>query len=182
MVPADSKNRILNSAEAVVLRDGVARLTLDAVAAEVGLSKGGVLYHYPSKDALVRGMVERLIDQTEAEINKLAAADPEPRGRVLRSYVRVTFPEDGTAPARVNQLAAVLLTAILTNPNLVEPIRNHFGQMQRRLLADGLDEKTVHIVRLASDGLWLSEMLQMPGPEKEIRDSVIRRLYEMTRK
>ncbi len=180
-MPENTKNRILNAAEAVALRDGVAHLTLDAVAAEAGLSKGGVLYNYPSKDALVRGMVDRLIEHTEAEFARIAESDPEPRGRLLRSYLRVTFPEDGSVPARVNQVAAVLLTAILTNPNLLEPARRHYGGMQQRLLADGLDERTAYIVRLAADGLWLSEMLHMPGPEGEPRRAVIQKLYQMTR-
>ena len=177
-----TRSKILNAAESVALRDGVAHLTLDAVAAEAGLSKGGVLYNYPSKDALVRGMVDRLIEQTEAEVARLAESDQEPRGRMLRSYLRVTFPEDGTGPARVNQVAAVLLSAILTNPNLLEPARRHYAGMQARLLQEGLDERTVHIVRLAADGLWLSEMLHMPAPEAETRRAVIERLFEMTRR
>jgi len=181
-VSENTKNRILNAAESVALRDGVARLTLDAVAAETGLSKGGVLYNYPSKDALVRGMVDRLIEHTESEIERVAQSDPEPRGRFLRSYLRVTFPEDGTIPAHVNQVAAVLLTAILTNPSLLEPARRHFGGMRQRLLTEGLDERVVHIVCLAADGLWLSEMLHMPGPEGEARQAVIHYLYEMTRR
>jgi hypothetical protein len=48
MMPG-SKDRILDAAERVVLRDGVTHLTLDAVAAETGISKGGLLYHFPSK-------------------------------------------------------------------------------------------------------------------------------------
>ncbi len=63
-----TKERILNAAEGVVLRDGVARLTLEATAAEAGLSKGGVLYHFPSRDALVTGMVARLIDLFDRDL------------------------------------------------------------------------------------------------------------------
>jgi AcrR family transcriptional regulator len=181
-VVENTKNKILNAAEFVALRDGVAHLTLDAVAAEAGLSKGGVLYNYPGKEALVRGMVERLIAQTEHEVARLAELDPEPYGRMLRAYLSVTFPEDGTRPARVNQVAAVLLSAILTNSDLLEPARVHFQGMQQRLMADGLDERTVHIVRLAADGLWLSEILGMPGPEGAAREAVVHRLQEMTRK
>ncbi len=176
----NTKNKILNAAEAIALRDGVGHLTLEAVAVEAGLSKGGVLYNYPSKDALVRGMVDRLIEQTDAEMAKIAESDPEPRGRLLRSYLKVTFPESGSASAHGNQVAAVLLTAILTNPNLLEPIRLHFIDIQRRLLAEGVEEHMVYIIRLAADGLWLSEMLHMPGPEGEARHAVIQRLFELT--
>ena len=44
---------ILEAAAAVLLKGGVRGLTIDAVAVEAGLSKGGVLHHYASKDALV---------------------------------------------------------------------------------------------------------------------------------
>lgn len=178
---ANSINRILNSAERIALRDGVAHLTLDAVAAEAELSKGGVLYHFPTKDALIRGMVTRLIEQTEAGMGRLIADDPEPKGRTLRAYLAVSFPEGGTESAHVNQVAAVLLSAILTNSDLLEPVRQHFDEMQKRLLGDGLTEDAVHIVRLATDGLWLTDLLRMPGPQPTARKRVIQRLYEMTR-
>ena len=179
---SNTKNRILNSAERVALRDGVAHLTLDAVAEEAGLSKGGVLYNFSTKEDLIRGMVDRLIEQTETEINRLKEADPEPKGRLLRAYLGVTFPENGTIPARVNQVAAVLLSAILTNPDLLEPARRHFHNTQKALLRDGLDEHVIHIVRLAADGLWMSDMLGMPGPAPAARRGMIAQLYEMTRK
>lgn len=179
---AKSVNNILNSAERIALRDGVAHLTLDAVAAEAGLSKGGVLYNFPTKDDLIRGMVTRLIEQTEVGIGRLVDADPEPTGRTLRAYLAVSFPEHGTESAHVNQVAAVLLSAILTNADLLEPVRRHFDKMQERLLGDGLTEDVVHIVRLATDGLWLTDLLRMPGPQPAARQCVIRRLYELTRK
>ena len=164
------------------MRDGVAHLTLDAVAEEAGLSKGGVLYNFPTKDDLIRGMVDRLIEQTDTEINRLRDADPVAKGRLLRAYLGVTFPENGSTSARVNQVAAVLLSAILTNRDLLEPARRHFHSTQKALLQDGLDERVTHIVRLAADGLWMSDMLGMPGPEPAARRSMIAQLYEMTRK
>jgi AcrR family transcriptional regulator len=182
LVSEITKNKILDSAEAVALRDGVAHLTLDAVAAESGLSKGGVLYNYPSKDALVRGMVERLIQRHDSEMATLAAQDPEPRGRLLRSYLKVVFPGGGRAPAHASQVGAVLLTAVLTNPVLLDPVRKHSAEMQERFREDGLDEAAIHIVRLAAHGMWLSEMLGMPGARGEDRVAVIDRLFELTRR
>jgi AcrR family transcriptional regulator len=181
-VVRNTRNKILDAAEHVALRDGAGHLTLDAVAVEAGLSKGGVLYNYPSKDALVRGMVDRLIEQTDAEIERLAAADPEPRGRALRCYLGVTFPEHGTASARITQVAAVLLTAVLTNQELLDPVRRHLDELMKRLLADGLEAPVVHMVRLAADGLWMADMLRLPGPDREARQAVIQELYAATRR
>ena len=47
----DRRSQILDAAEAVVMRDGVRNLTLDAVAQQSSISKGGLLYHFPTKEA-----------------------------------------------------------------------------------------------------------------------------------
>ncbi|MEM8704475.1 MAG: TetR/AcrR family transcriptional regulator, partial [Pseudomonadota bacterium] len=56
----DSKSDILTSAIEVIRRSGAQNFTIDAVAEESGFSKGGVLYNFPTKDALITGMVEFL--------------------------------------------------------------------------------------------------------------------------
>ncbi|EAE2866200.1 TetR family transcriptional regulator, partial [Listeria monocytogenes] len=52
------KNNLLTAASEIVKEEGVVKLTLEAVAQRAGVSKGGLLYHYPSKEALIKGMVE----------------------------------------------------------------------------------------------------------------------------
>ena len=104
---SSSEKRLLDAAERIVLREGALHLTLDAVAAESGLSKGGLLYHFRSKDDLVRGMIQRLHEEYEAEVERLAAADPNPCGRLMRAMLRASFP---ARPAR-------------TSPNILRAIR-----------------------------------------------------------
>lgn len=53
-----------------MLESGVGALTIDGVAARAGLSKGGVLYNYRSKDALVAGLIDHLCDRWSNEINE----------------------------------------------------------------------------------------------------------------
>lgn len=55
----DRPEIILDAAEGVLRGLGARGLTIDAVAAEAGLSKGGVLHHYASKDALICALVTR---------------------------------------------------------------------------------------------------------------------------
>jgi len=59
MPPARTRERLLDAAAKVVHRDGAQALTLDAVAQEAEVSKGGLLYHFKSKNDLVNAMVER---------------------------------------------------------------------------------------------------------------------------
>ena len=72
---------LLDAASTVVQRDGAQALTLDAVAAEAEVSKGGLLYHFKSKRDLVEGMVDRWLAEFQREIDE-ADAD------FVRGYVK----------------------------------------------------------------------------------------------
>jgi len=66
---------ILDAFQDLIVEDGAANVTLEAAAARAGVSKGGLLYHFPSKSELFAGLVDRLaaeIDDTIAD----APADP----------------------------------------------------------------------------------------------------------
>lgn len=177
----NSQTKILNAAERVVIRDGVARLTLDAVAAEASLSKGGVLYHFPSKDALVRGMVDHLIAVCSEALNRSIAADPEPKGRFTRAILAVDFPAPETEVEHHKRVASAMLAAILTNPALLEPVYAAYRDVGTRLLEDGIDPVRARIIQLAADGLWMTDMLGIPGPGEASRRQIIDALYQMTR-
>jgi AcrR family transcriptional regulator len=55
------RTNILDAALRVAERDGVTGITLDAVAQEAGLTKAGLMYHFPSREALLWGIQEHLI-------------------------------------------------------------------------------------------------------------------------
>ena len=65
----NKKDQILQAALQVVEENGSNHLTIEAVAAFAGFSKGGVLYHFPSKKALLSGMVEHLILANEKRMD-----------------------------------------------------------------------------------------------------------------
>ncbi len=47
---------------------------------EAGVSKGGVLYHFRTKEALTEAMIERFIDRFDTAVDEAAASRPEPIG------------------------------------------------------------------------------------------------------
>ena len=57
---------LLDAAEAVVARQGIANLTLESVAAEAGMSKGGLLHHFRTKDRLIEALVRRAAENWRA--------------------------------------------------------------------------------------------------------------------
>ena len=64
--PTSTRDAILDAAQHIAAHKGAGHVTLDAVAKESGLSKGGVLYHFPNKDSLINSMLQRLIQQNRA--------------------------------------------------------------------------------------------------------------------
>ncbi|HPD29860.1 MAG TPA: TetR/AcrR family transcriptional regulator [Phycisphaerae bacterium] len=171
------RDRLLDAAEAVVAREGVSRLTLEAVAHEAGVSKGGLLYHFPAKAALITAIVERLAIRCESRQAEAVASDPQACGAFIRAYLTVrTHPPD---PQRESIHTAVL-AAIGTNPDYLDPLRRRIAEWQKRLESDGIDQVTATIVRLAVDGLAIGRLLKVPIPEGELRERVIERLLSMT--
>lgn len=172
------RDRLLDAAEAVVAREGVSHLTLEAVANEAGVSKGGLLYHFPAKSALVTAIVERLANRCESRQAEAVADDPQAAGAFARAYLTVrTQPPD---PQR-EPIHTAVLAAIGTDPEYLDPLRQRVAEWQNRLEADHIDPVTATIVRLAVDGLAVGRLLKVPLPEGELHERVIERLLSMTR-
>lgn len=174
----DTRARILTAAEDVVLSDGVARLTLEKAAAQAGVSKGGVLYHFPSRSALVSAMVARLADQFDESL-AVQQAGSGARGGYARAYVRDSFDAgDDEHAERGQRLGAALLAAMASEAELLTPLREAFARWQATIEADVADPVRGTIARLAADGLWLSELFGLApldaGLRRRVRDELLR--------
>lgn len=171
-----TREQLLNAAHQVILHHGAPALTLDAVAQQAGVSKGGLLYHFPSKEALIIGMIDRMCDAFDRALEQALAQEPELPGRYLRAYVQATFMPDREALA----VGAALNAATANNPALLEPVRERFARWQAHIVADGLDPALASIVRLAADGLWFADFGQFAPIEGELRAQVLTMLIQLT--
>ncbi len=86
--PVRLHRQLLESAAMIAGRDGIAALSLNAVAREAGVSKGGLLHHFPNKQALIFALFARLLAIMEKAISELMAADNIAYGRFTRAYLR----------------------------------------------------------------------------------------------
>lgn len=169
------REEILRSAGRVVEEEGVSGLTLEAVAREAGVSKGGLLYHFPSKDALIRGMIRRYVDGFGREIQRELGGKGGD-GRWVRAYARASFAED----PRQLDVSAGLLAAVASDTELLDPLRKSYRDWQRRVERDGLDPALATAVRLAADGLWFAELLGLAPPGRELRERLLRALLSLS--
>jgi AcrR family transcriptional regulator len=160
----DTRGKLISAAAGVIRRDGAQALTLDAVAAEAGVSKGGLLYHFKSKRELLDGLVARWLDDFQEDID--AAPGGFPQG-----YVKAC---DG---AKAEE--AGLLAALVADPAVLAVVRERYATWQDRIATEGGDPVEATVARLAADGLWLADLLGMAPPEGELRERVLARLLEM---
>lgn len=172
---ASTKHRLLQAAAAVTARDGFAALTLDSVASEAGVSKGGLLYHFESKEALVASMVEHLISDFERAHAEALSREVERPGRWTRAYVKATLAGGDCA----SDMTSGLVAAIALNPALLDPLRERYAQWIEHLQTDQLEGVDAQVVRLAVDGLWLCSLLDLGVPSAAQQRRIAKRLLQL---
>jgi AcrR family transcriptional regulator len=168
---------LLQAANQVLLTHGINRLTLEAVAGEAGMSKGGLLYHFPSKEALIEGMVDYYLIRFEQRLMAKLTAEPEPESPLawLRAYIHATFDEDSQETA----ISSGLLAAVAINPQLLAPLQARYQIWQERFASSTDDRALATIIRLALDGLWVSQMFGLASPDAALRGQVLARLLQL---
>lgn len=159
----ETRDKICEAAIRTAGRDGLMAMTLDNVAKEAGVSKGGVMYHFSSKDELVRGMLDYFGAQLEQMVLQRIADDPQPRFRWARSMLTCLFPDPHTAatesetlsPEVVDRFMLAALAATVNSPGVIEPLRQVGLRLRQRLMSDPEDGLDQLLIWLAIDGLFL---------------------------
>ncbi len=172
--PSETKSKLLKAAAQVVQEKGVSQLTLEAVAEKANVSKGGLLYHYPSKSALLAAMVAHLIESFEHAIER-QVSHGEGKTTWLEAYVAMSFDPDHSQLAD----SAGILAAVASDPSLLKPLREQYQAWQAAAEASGLDPDLATIVRLAADGLWFTELFNVSPLTDEQRSHVLEALLNL---
>jgi AcrR family transcriptional regulator len=157
-----ARDRILDALQDILVREGIAAVTLEAVAAAAGVSKGGLLYHFGSKAALINGLIERMTAAIDTEVG---AAEHAPGG-IPRWYLETSTP----ASEQDRQLWQAMLAALRSNDGSLgevgERVRDLWEHCSVRLY-DVLDDPVqAELIRTVGDGLYLRALLGSPPPER----------------
>ena len=166
-----ARDRLLDAAERVVVESGATHLTLDAVAKSAGVSKGGLLYHFPSKEALLEGMLSRHFQGVEAEVSRRLALRSEKTARngsarrarkpsradVFSERVGVLLELHPERPA----VGAAMVAASADSPEHMAVCRAEYRKLLDEFarLPGGFEGSA--LVMLAVQGLLLGELLHL---------------------
>ncbi len=97
------RDRLFGAALTVGLEDGFGRVTLERVAERAGVSKGGLLYHFNTKEDFVRDLLERYGEGGPGEAG------------------------GSSAGSEVDPFVVAVLIAAADNPDLLMPVAEKLG-------------------------------------------------------
>ena len=143
----NSREHILDTYVDLLIRSGERAATLDAVATAAKVSKGGLLYHFASKKALLEALAERTLALAEEDFAAMAQA---PEG-ASAYYINSSTP-DNTPFDR----ALIALSRLAQNNNeLAQRTLAHVQEGWHSLiLAELGDERIARAVLLLGDGMY----------------------------
>ena len=172
--PLETKRKLLEAAALVVKEKGASQLTLEAVAKQANVSKGGLLYHYPNKQALLKAMISHLNENFERAIAKQIE---QSEGKItwLEAYVAMSFDPQHSQIAE----SAGMLAAIANDLSLLEPLAERYQVLQQQLEASNIDSDLANIIRLAADGLWFTELFKISPLTEEKRSQILAALLTL---
>lgn len=151
-----TRSLALEAALAIIARDGPGRLTLDAIARESGISKGGLMHQFRSKAAVLKALLERQIDHFSGFRRRYLAEhglerqQPELAARIATSREALTGP---------NAVAFAILGALAEEPELLSPVRAVDAEALEAIRAEALDPDLAIIRWLAARGLVTTSMM-----------------------
>ena len=175
-----TRELIFEACSRILRREGLITLTLDAVADEAGLSKGGLLYHFPTKQALIEALFEYHNNEFEARLEALAQEEGDDPGAWLRAYAKASI-EQITDPDNAS-LYASLFAAEERYASAHQLMRDKYIGWQNKVENCGLDPKWATLMRIAVDGLWFVEMHRYAPPDKERREEIVEMILNLTYK
>ncbi|MEV0049012.1 TetR/AcrR family transcriptional regulator [Saccharopolyspora shandongensis] len=171
--PEDTRRLLLEAAARVISRQGVGA-TLDAIARHAGVSKGGLVYHFASKQALLVALAQEQIDAfRDAVLAQITGPEGTP-GRLTRAYVRASLAPLGGDEA-LERLS--LIAQLLAVPEVLDIVREDERRWQSDIDADGVPTATQRVVLAAADGIsarpiWTPPDLDLPA-RQELEEALI---------
>ncbi|MEL6595958.1 MAG: TetR/AcrR family transcriptional regulator [Pseudomonadota bacterium] len=171
------ENSVLDQAETLVRESGVGALTLANVAKRAGISKGGLQYRFETKRDLVLAMLTRAFDRLDASVENEVTELGGGGGHALEGYVAGMLNRTGA----YERPDAALFAAAFSEPDLLAEFAPRYSEMLERIVAQSDAKTDAALVLIATDGLWLLEVLGLNPLAGSEREQLVARLVDLAR-
>ncbi len=171
----NSREKILAAAADVAREAGPGNLSLDAVASRAGVSKGGLLYNFPSKAKLMQALVEDYLGEFEKRLEAAGAAQGS-GANLLSTYVQLSVSECQETHAS----ASWIFSAIAEDPEFLVPIKIFRRQLFERLKAETPDLRALLLAYLAIEGLRSLSLFDFDLLSEDEREQLVKVLLSIS--
>jgi AcrR family transcriptional regulator len=168
-----SREKLLDAAADLITQHSVQELTLEAVAAAAGVTKGGLIYHFKTKDDLLGALVQRMIEKLDQRQRAKAAGRGATKSALLLALVDETFDMQRAE----KQLLTNLIAAASAHPHLLGPVRTLFAQVYGDLSGTSAQAGLALAIAAALDGVSMLELMGFhhftKGQRKAMRQALL---------
>ena len=178
-VYSGARDKILDATERVILRDGPHGVSVDAVLAESGMSKGGFFHHFPTKAARLGGLLERLSRAVAATAATSMRGAPRLLGRSLRAQIAIAFDLPPAKRKHTRALVLALLAGVMESEDVAAQARKANRDALEIASGEGVDRGAALCVQLALDGYILGEAFKTMKLKREDREALRATLYTL---
>ncbi|MGB3388942.1 MAG: TetR/AcrR family transcriptional regulator [Pseudaminobacter sp.] len=168
-----SRDRILRAAGQVAREVGPGHLSLDAVAQRAGVSKGGLLYNFPSKAKLLEALVEQHLADIGAALSEKEKLHQQ--NGLCAAYLEVF----NTELQQSQPPPSGMLAAMAENPDFLAPVRRFNRDLLDRMKAGAQDEGAVLVFFLALEGMRASRLFGVDVLSPEEHEATMAALTEI---
>lgn len=150
-----TKADLLDAARTVLLNEGIERLSMDRVALAAGVSKGAIMYHFPTKRALQAALIENYAEHLDRELRRHEACfEGLPEETFIPGFIAWfrSFDSNNFGWASIG---VQLLSQQANDPELLKPVRDWYERLFARVLKLPKRTRTkMLLVVMALEGLF----------------------------
>lgn len=174
--PPKARQLVLDAAQRLVAMRGAGCLTFDALARESGVSRGGITYHFPTKEVLLKALLQQDLVQWQQEEGRQA---PTGTNRCTANLIANIRAATQLKPER-RRFVSGMLSAVMLDPSLLDPVREFHNERIDHLQWTDTDLHRF-MLRLAADGLFWMELFQCYELPPAARKRLIEMMEQMAR-
>jgi AcrR family transcriptional regulator len=169
--PPKARQKVLDAARRIVETRGAGHLTFEMLAEESGVTRGGITYHFRTKEELLKALIEADIADWTVAAEQMGsdAGVGCPKASRMIGHVRTCLADEDDAHKR---FVAGMLSAAMVDPGLLDPVRAHHEREFADWLWDDVDLER-YVLLLAADGLFWNQLFDVTPLPASVRPRLI---------
>jgi AcrR family transcriptional regulator len=177
--PLETRSRILDAVMQLIVDEGVKGVTLSAVCRRAGISKGGLVHYFPSKEGLIEAFIDRAGQQYQEMIETAFQGIAVGAGNRGLALIDLFVNNQSLRESKGNDDCAAVMLALIQSDRRTNISEQLFDRVFKLLTADGLSADLATTLLVSIDGLWLQSMIEKPDVLQKRANRLRRHLKQL---